>query len=190
MQPTTVMGDPRWWGDYAVSVDMLLEQEGHAELIGRVSGQRGLKVPGYHLQFGSKMGWKLYSQEFGREDVVLAHGVENLEVGKWHRIGLSFHGSRIDVYLDQKALASVTADAHLTGQMGLGTGQWQNARFDNVEILPTAEWPVFVPHAEMTATATSEHAANHRGWDFKAANAIDDRPETAWSSEWEPRAPM
>ena len=41
----------------------------------------------------------------------------------------------------------------------------------------------------MRAVAASEHVASHRGWNYAVGNAIDDHPETAWSTEWEPGKP-
>jgi hypothetical protein len=72
----------------------------------------------------------------------------------------------------------------------LRVSPWGHAQFDNVSVVKTAPWPEFVPHSQMRAVATSEHTANAGGYTFEAANAIDDRPETAWSAEWEPPAPL
>jgi hypothetical protein len=69
-----VMGDPRWWGDYAVGADVLLEQEGHVELMGRVSTVRGATSAGYHLQVSSQGRWTLYSQDLGEARTNLASG--------------------------------------------------------------------------------------------------------------------
>src|SRR5690606_35910450 len=55
IQPATIMGDPRWWGDYTASTDVLLEQPGSIELVGRISGEkRSTQIAGYHLQISSE----------------------------------------------------------------------------------------------------------------------------------------
>ena len=50
MPPTTVAGDPRWWGDYELSCDVLLEEAGYVEVLARASNQRGPAIAGYHLR--------------------------------------------------------------------------------------------------------------------------------------------
>src|SRR6201999_2922395 len=77
-----------------------------------------------------------------------------------------------------------------TGQVGMRVSPWQHAEFDNVRIVATAPWPQFIPHSEMTAMASSEHVENDRGVIYPASNAIDDRVETAWRSEYQPLAPL
>ena len=54
MDPTTVIGDPRWWGDYEVRTDVLLEQDGYVELLGRLSAQAHQKIAGYHQFHGGR----------------------------------------------------------------------------------------------------------------------------------------
>jgi hypothetical protein len=180
-RPTTVLGDPRWWGDYKVEVDVLLEQEGYVELLGRVSSQRANALEGYHLRVGSAGEWALYSQDIEGGEVKLASGAAPFGVGTWHQLGLRLLGTQIEVFLDGRRLATLSDDRHSTGQIGFSVSPWQNAQFDNVSVTRTAPSPRFIPHGRMRVTATSEHASNHRGYTFAAVNAIDDRPETAWS---------
>ncbi|MBN1489752.1 MAG: discoidin domain-containing protein [Phycisphaerae bacterium] len=66
----------------------------------------------------------------------------------------------------------------------------RRAQLDNVSVARTGEWPTCIPHGRMRITATSEHARNHHGYVYAAANTIDDRPETIWHSEFEPRASL
>lgn len=190
MDPNTLLGDPRWWGDYRVGVDVLLEQPGYVELLGRVSSQRAKKNAGYHLRVWGTGEWSLYSQCLLEGDVELAKGTVPFGVGAWHRLELEMKGDAITVRIDGEERATVHDDRHTTGSIGLGVSAWQNAQFDNVSVEPTAPWPRFVPHDGMTVSATSEHARNHRGYEFHARNAIDDRPESSWYSEWDPPAPL
>jgi O-glycosyl hydrolase len=188
MPPTTLMGDPRWWGDYQVAMDALLEGEGYVELLARVSSWRGTSVAGYHLQFNNKGEWKLYSEDLEHKDVTLASGIADFEIGQWHRLALHLEGKQIEVLFDGRLMATVTDERHVSGQIGMRAGPWQQAEFDNIQVTATGPWPHFIPHDEMKITATSSHAANYFGYTFNAANAIDDRPETAWSAEWNPPA--
>jgi hypothetical protein len=186
MEPTTVAGDPRWWGDYRVSTSALLEQPGAVELLGRVDAQKGTRVSGYHLRVGDDGAWRLYSQDLVGADRTLASGMVGFGVGSWHELALRFRAETIEAYVDDQAVARVHDGGHRTGQIGLRTGGFLRAQFDDVSVTPSGPQPALVPHAEMRASATSEHAANYRGYEYSAPNAIDDRPETMWNSEWNP----
>ena len=180
MPPTTIIGDPLWWGDYKVSVDALLEQAGYVELLGRVEGQQH-NVAGNHLQVSNTGAWRLFSEdETGSERTLASGQAPEFGIGRWHRLGMRFLGREVTAFLDGKPLASVYDESHTTGQVGLRVAAWQNAQFDNLEIAPTTSAPVFVPHAEMMITASSEHSENDFGSIFTAKKAIDDRVETAW----------
>lgn len=110
--------------------------------------------------------------------------------GAWHRLGLRFRGEQITALLDGRVLATVQDASHTTGQVGLRVGGWQRAQFDNLRVAPTRPWPAFTRHISMTATATSEHAANDFGHSYPARHAIDDRLWSMWRSEYDPVAPL
>lgn len=194
IQPATFMGDPRWWGDYKVGVDVLLEQPGYVELVTRISGvKRSTQLAGYHLQVSSEGSWKLYCQQLSGQripDKTIASGEVAFEEGKWHRIALSMLGDKIDVIINGKTEGSVTDNTFTTGQIGFMVSPWQNAQFDNVEIIRTGEWPLFAPKSKMSIEAMSDHRENVGGYDYKVRNAIDERPETVWNSKWEPLQPL
>ncbi|MEO5590738.1 MAG: discoidin domain-containing protein, partial [Gemmatimonadaceae bacterium] len=190
MAPTTIMGDARWWGDYLVSTDVLIEKGGYVELLGRVDGVGGDEfLSGYHLQLNDGGAWRLYTEDIAGDTVTLGAGRVPSLPGKWRSLALRFYGSEIRAVIDGRVATIVRDDHHRTGQIGLRTSRWTRSEFDNVAIEVTAPWPRFISHAEMTATATSEHAANAFGYAYPASAAIDDRPETFWRSEWEPAAP-
>src|SRR5690606_36878899 len=111
-------------------------------------------------------------------------------VGQWHRLAMRFEGDQISVFLDGKKLATVRDESHTSGQVGLRVSAWQHAQFDNVRVEKTADWPEFIPNAEVTAATTSEHAENDFGSIHIAQNAIDERVETSWRSRYAPRAPL
>ena len=191
MPPTTLVGDPRWWGDYEVGVDVLLEDDGYVELLGRVDGVAGDEfVSGYHLRLAADGSWTLYSQNIAGETFDVADGDVPFRANRWHRIGMRFEGEEVEVLFDGEAVATAPADRHRVGQIGLGTGAWDRAQFDDVRVEKTAEWPQFVPQSDMTATASSAHEGNAFGYDYPASAAIDGRPETYWRSEWEPPAAL
>lgn len=191
LPPTTMVGDPRWWGDYEVGADARLDQPGSVELLGRVDSQQH-NASGYHLKFSDTGAWSLFTQDVQGRDRTLASGTLAAApgVGTWHRLGLRFQGEEISALLDGQVLATVRDASHTTGQVGLRVGGWQRAQFDNLSVTATGPWPAFVRHSGMTATATSEHAANDFGHSYPARHAIDDRLWSTWRSEYSPLEPL
>jgi glycosyl hydrolase family 59/F5/8 type C domain-containing protein/glycosyl hydrolase family 59 (putative galactocerebrosidase) len=190
MPPTTLTGDPTWWGDYEVSADALLDATGYVELLGRVESQQHTAA-GYHLRVTDTGAWRLYTQDASGQDTDLASGTTApVPPGTWHRLTLTMRGTQIVASLDGNTLATVTDDSHTTGQVGFRTSPWQHAQFDDLRVTPTGPAPDFLPHDRMSATATSEHAENDHGFSYAASRAIDDRVETAWRSEYQPVAPL
>lgn len=134
MPLTTMFGDPRWWGDYEVSCDVLLEQDGSIELIGRIAAQARERIAGYHLQIGSDGRWRLYSQDLKNvrdADEELAAGEVAFPAGQWHTVALRMRDREIAVVVDERTLGTIRDDRHLTGNVGLRVGGWQHAQFDN-----------------------------------------------------------
>ncbi|MFC7406530.1 discoidin domain-containing protein [Georgenia alba] len=186
---STAFGDPRWWGDYAVSADVLLEESddgGYVELGGRLSGQSwGTAASGYHLRVGTD-GWALVSRDHAtRLETELTSGPESLDVGTWHELELRMAGERLTAFLDGERLGSVNDHGQRTGNAVLGVSAWDNAQFDDVTVRPVGPRPRFVPRDGLSATATTEHGFD-RGWTYGAEHAVDDRPETVWSSRFGP----
>ncbi|AYY14448.1 hypothetical protein EF847_18865 [Actinobacteria bacterium YIM 96077] len=183
---STMVGDPRWWGDYAVHADVMLEEPGYVEVGGRVSGQSwGSPASGYHVRVGTD-GWELFSRDHaGAAEVSLASGDESIEVDSWHEVILRMDGDTIGVFLDDRRLAEVQDTTQRTGNVALSVSAWDNAQFDDVRVVPTAGEPKFVSKDSMSASATSEHGF-FQGWTYGAEHVIDDRPETEWSSAFDP----
>lgn len=88
MEPTTVLGDPRWWGNYQISADFLLEEPAAVELLGMVPSQVGPSVGGYHLRVSSDDGFELYSEDPTQGRVALASGDADVVEGAWHTMAL------------------------------------------------------------------------------------------------------
>ncbi len=191
LDPSSVMGDPRWWGDYEVSSDVLFEEAGYVELIGRISVQWGIYINGYHFRLYDTGKWELYSQEpqrIGDPHRTLASGKVKMGIDTWANMTLTMKGNEIKVSFNGKVIGKAKDNLHITGQAAILTSQWINAQFDNFGIEKTAEWPEYVPVADMNVVNfTSEHTRFHRGYSYRAENAVDGRPETAWYSEWGPK---
>ena len=190
MPPTTIVGDPSWWGDYQVSADAMLAEPGYVELLGRVESQQH-KVAGFHLRVADTGEWSLLTEDVAGVSTTLASGsVPAPGVRTWHRLALRFRADQITALLDGQPLTSISDDSHTSGQVGVRAGGWQSAQFDNVTVTPTAPAPRVVPHQQMRVEATSEHTANYQGHSYPARHAIDDRVDSTWRSQFEPAAPM
>ncbi|MEQ4209282.1 discoidin domain-containing protein [Actinopolymorpha sp. B9G3] len=192
MDPTTVVGDPRWWGDYRVRTAFMLDGPGHVELVGRSSGHpatRETKLSGYHLRVASDRTWELTSHDQYGGDQVLATGTVEVEVGTWHTMALHMRGSAISVEVDDKRLATVEDRRQRTGSVGLVVSGWNHAQFDDFAVSATAPRPRFVPKADLEASATTS-TGFLGGYTYEAARAVDDRPETWWWAEHEQVAPL
>lgn len=189
MDPTTLVGDPRWWGNYEVSVGFLLERPGYVELVGRVSSQRpfGRTLGGYHLRVASDGAWRLYSADPARTDeTTLASGrVTPPGAGTWHTMALSMRGETIAAGIDGAWVARVADRRQTSGNVALRTSAWDPAQFDDLVIVPTSPQPDYVPQQRISAYATSAEGF-YRGAVFPARFAVDDRPETLWHSEFRP----
>lgn len=185
MPLSTMVGDPRWWGDYSVQADVMLEDEGYVEVGGRVSGQAwGTPASGYHLRVGTD-GWELFSRDHATgEERSLADGAETIDAGDWHTVALSMRGDSIDVELDGEVLSTVEDNTQRTGNAAFGVSTWDHAQFDNVQVTPTDRPPETVESDSISATASSEEGFV-RGWTREVGQVVDDRPETMWSSSGE-----
>lgn len=209
--PSTVFGDPRWWGDYTVRSDVRLGKAGYVELWGRIERKAPGAVSGYRVRLARDGSWDLYGQDTDEtaarpaktgancsvcttrrtaRTTHLAAGSVAFDPDAWHRLALRFRGDDISVLVDGHRAGHVRDHAHTVGQAGLAVSGWDRAQFDDVAVTPTGPAPHFVPQSQITATATTAHTANYRGYTFGAARAVDDRPETYWHSEFQPHAPL
>lgn len=190
LPPVTLVGDPRWWGDYEVSIDILFESSGYVEVLGRVGAQHAAAVAGYHLRLEDTGQWTLYCDEldgFEKREKTLASGKVSMQLNQWHRLGLGMKGNVLSVLYDNRVVGKVKDDYHISGQTGLVTGKWHHVQFDNLRIDKTSEWPEYLPVVGMSIRTTSEHTGFYRGYSYLAANAVDGRPESAWYTEWFPK---
>jgi hypothetical protein len=189
LRPTSIVGDPMWWGDYEVSVDAMLEQASAVELLGRVDKYNQYLVSGYHFRITSSGAWKFYTVDASGNSTTLAAGQATFGIGVWHQLALAFLGTRVTVKLDGQPLATVTATAHTTGQVGVSVGGWTTAQFDNLSVQPTDAWPQFVASPTVKATATSEQNQEDEQATYPASGAVDGRVESCWWSRQKPGPP-
>jgi O-glycosyl hydrolase len=149
-RPFTILGNLDWT-DYTVSTDVLFEQPGSADLIGRLTGMSGSDIPNsYVLRVADTGAWSLRRTSTTQDkrtrqgDTVLAAGsVSPLGVKQWHRLSLSFNGSQITPQIDGnpvtiygKPINAVTDATYAKGMVGLGTLNYALVQFDNFQITP------------------------------------------------------
>jgi hypothetical protein len=195
--PTTLVGDPTWWGDYTVSASVLLQKAPWVELLGRVDSARGQAVSGYALRLDDDGRWQLATEsavhvragedegEGLAADRVLASGRTAASTG-WRRLALRMTGSRLAVVIDGRTLATVADSTHTDGQVGLRVGGWDTSQFTNLSVVPTAQAPHLLSTAGIRATASDSQYLAAFNVDGRAQRVLDGRPATLWRSN---RAP-
>ncbi|MEY9965207.1 hypothetical protein ABIA33_003249 [Streptacidiphilus sp. MAP12-16] len=137
-QPYTMMGDLSW-ADYTVSSDVLLEQPGSVEVLGRVGtqGRNNNGLNAYHLRVSDTGAWSLLKTDTSWNFTTLASGTTTrLGTNTWHNLALSFQGSTITAKLDGATLGTVTDGSYAAGQVALGTAGYYGAQFSNLSITP------------------------------------------------------
>jgi O-glycosyl hydrolase len=146
-RPFTMVGNLDWQ-NYRVSSDVLLEQPGSADLLGRLSGMSGWDVPNaYVLRVADTGDWYLLKttnkggdkEDVKEEEAVLAQGkVSPLGVSRWHHLSLAFQGSTIAAQIDGVTVKTISDASFAKGMVGLGTLAYAHAEFDNFKVEPLA----------------------------------------------------
>jgi hypothetical protein len=135
--PYTLMGNGNW-ADYRVSADILLEQSGAVQLLGR-AGYQSLTDPSclqaYYLEVADQGNWTIVRKDIDGAVTTLASGsVAPLGTNTWHELALVFRGTTISAELDGQALGATSDSSYVSGQIGFGVHGWINAQFDNLSI--------------------------------------------------------
>jgi O-glycosyl hydrolase len=142
--PYALLGDLGWF-NYRISSDVLLEQAGYVEIIGRATWQHAFGPAGldaYYLRASNTGAWSLLRNDTNNTMTTLRSGsVPALGTNSWHALALTFSGSTITAQIDGTTVATVTDTAWSTGQIGIGTSQTETAQFDNLSITPVAGPP-------------------------------------------------
>jgi len=137
--PHALLGETGW-GNYTVSSDVLLEQPGYAELLGRAGGHDYDRTGGqnaYRLRLSDTGAWSVLSSSTDGTLTTLARGtVAAPGTGTWHTLALTFDGTTITALVDGTRVGSVTDRTWAAGQIGYGTSQGETAQFDNLSITP------------------------------------------------------
>jgi hypothetical protein len=142
--PYALLGDVGW-SNYKVSSDVLLEQAGYVELIGRAGTQHAFGPAGlnaYYLRVNNTGAWSLFKNNVNNTNTVLTSGtVAALGTNTWHTLALTFSGTTITAQIDNATVATRTDSTWFVGQVGVGTSQGETAQFDNLSIAAVAGPP-------------------------------------------------
>lgn len=137
--PHALLGDVSW-SNYTITSDVLLEQSGYAELIGRAGAQDYTstgQLNAYHLRVSDNGNWSILSSHTNGNVSTLAHGTTTaLGTGKWHSLSLAFSGNTITASIDGSTVGSASDYSFAGGQVGYATSQGETAQFDNLSITP------------------------------------------------------
>jgi hypothetical protein len=138
--PYTLMGDTSWT-DYTVTCDVLLEQAGYVQLLGRVGAlsRDPSATNGYYLRVTNGGAWSILKNTTtsGSISTLLSGSTTALGLNTWHTLALSFQGSTLTARINGTTVGTVTDSSYSTGQVGLGVSGWQNAQFDNFSVTTT-----------------------------------------------------
>ncbi len=136
--PFTIAGDSAW-SDYSVAADVHLFSGAPAVLMGRIDSANVFEdgharwPSAYVLRLRPDGSWQLLSARFKKPVVTLASGWAKIDSNSWHRLQVSFQGTRILACLDGAQIASVQGAQHAHGMFALGTG-WNRIQFDNLQV--------------------------------------------------------
>jgi hypothetical protein len=134
-RPFTIIGDLEW-SDYRVSSDVLLQQPGAVDLIGRITGMSGADTPNsYVLRVSDTGEWSVLKTSTRQAEAVLASGKVNpLGVGTWHALSLEFLGGSLIARIDGAAMPAIADSSYPKGMAGLGVVAYAPAQFDNFKV--------------------------------------------------------
>lgn len=139
-RPFTMLGNLDWM-NYSVASDVLFEQPGSIDIIGRLTGMGNTDIPNSYVFRVSDAGaWTLLKTSVKQDDIFLSSGVvEPLGIQHWHRLTLSFSGNIITARIDDKSVKVISDANYPHGMAGLGVLNYGHVQFDNFEIRATGD---------------------------------------------------
>jgi Glycosyl hydrolase family 59 len=136
--PWTLAGD-QTWTDYKIDVDVHIEGQGSAMVLGRIDSadvfrDQAARLPSaYTFRLHGDGSWELLSTAYGELARTLAAGQVPSPAGQWRHLELAFAGRQITARLDGRTLASFTDSSHVHGMFGIGSG-WSHTQFADLEV--------------------------------------------------------
>jgi hypothetical protein len=169
--PYTLIGDGTWT-NYTVSADVLFEQPGSAELIGRFSARDYWEIghiDAYYLKVTDGGAWSIVRGDTGGGFVTLTSGnVAALGIGTWHTLALTLQEFTLSASIDNASVGGVDDASYGAGPAGLAVGAgdtaFTNVQLDRLSIVggsaPAAAYTLVNVHSgKLLATAGSGRGA-------------------------------
>ena len=186
--PATLIGDPRW-KNYQLSCDVLLEQPGSADLIGRMEDVKGMNQRrGYHLRLNDQGQWSLFvdnNKEPWFKNISSGELPAAAGSGKWHKLTLRFVDSHISALIDEVVVVDKTVDTCFrSGMVGLQAGRWHTAQYMNFSVVPLGDDPYVRFTGNLAKLGAKVIACDSQAPEYPMELAIDGNPETFWHSIW------
>ncbi|MFC8722137.1 RICIN domain-containing protein [Kitasatospora sp. NPDC057198] len=178
-RPYALLGDLSW-SNYTVSADVLLEQAGSAEILGRAGsqGRNNGGLDAYRLSLADTGAWQLVRTDTAWNTTVLARGsVRAPGTGTWHRLALGFQGSTLTAAIDGTRVGTATDTALGGGLVGLGTDGYHAAQYANLFVAPGT------PAAVRPGTYRLVNAASGKLLDAAGGGTADGTPVVQWSDD-------
>ncbi|HEY7417662.1 MAG TPA: RICIN domain-containing protein, partial [Ktedonobacteraceae bacterium] len=186
-EPYTIVGDLSWM-NYTVSSDVMLEQAGYVDVMGRVGTQQGFSpanINAYYLRVTSDGNWSILRNSRSGNLTTLASGtVATLGTNAWHHLALGFQGSTITAQIDHVTVGTVTDTTYSAGQVGLGVSGWQDAQFDNFSV--TSSQPTYAETYYELVNRNSGKVLDVSGASTaNGASIVQSTENGATSQEWQ-----
>jgi len=151
--PGTITGHPSW-KNYTVSVDVLLEQTGYAEVIGRVPVSKTQNsIPGYFLRLDERGHWSLgvgydpaVRKDLKEKELASGDLPDAAGINKWNKLSLGFCGSTITASVNGHVVATVEDKTYDHGLIALMTNRWNTSEFLTWRSFPTTFRPINKDH--------------------------------------------
>lgn len=176
-QPYAMLGD-LGWSNYTVSADVLLEQAGAAEILGRVGsqGRNNGGLNAYHLRLSNTGAWSLLKSDGAWTFTTLAGGtVAAPGTGTWHTLRLGFQGTTITARIDGTTVGTVTDASYGGGMAGLGTAGYYPVQYANLSVTPGST-------PSLAGTYQLVNANSGKLLDASGAGTADGTPVIQWGA--------
>ena len=136
--PYTIGGNLSW-ANYTVSSDVLIQQAGAVQLLGRVGTQTGFSpadLNAYYFQVANTGAWSIFRNNTSGTITTLASGTATaLGTGTWHHLSMTLNGGSISGAIDGTTVGTVTDTTFHGGMIGLGENGYQTDQFDNLSVV-------------------------------------------------------
>lgn len=144
--PYTIMGEGAWQ-NYTVASDVLFEQPGSVELLGRIGrqGHNNNGLNAYHLRLSDTGTWSILKSDTSWSFATLATGtIAAPGLSKWTGLALTLQGSTLIASVGGHEVGRATDTSFTSGMagLGLGSGGYRTQQFDDFALTPGAATPL------------------------------------------------